>query len=154
MIGRFSFFLASLQFTLSQFFPQRRQQLLEFLEEASENLPAYPCCEDVLEIWLEQFGIGGVILGNIALFGIGLLLMLAVDLASAGGNGFTSLLLRCAGALYCTLKFKCTNPAVLLLILLFVLLWLVCDFFWCIAFLFLVTFTNCGIFHSKGGSLC
>lgn len=155
MVSKFSFFFTTLQFTPSHFFPHRRQQLMDLLEEIAEDLPTNPCCEDLLEIWLESFGVSGLILGNLALFGIGFLLMMSVDLRLWRWSGsLFQTAIPIVNGLYCLLKFKTHLPSTCLLILLFVIFWMLCGFWWSIGFLFLVYFTNMGAIYARGGRLC
>lgn len=151
MVSKFSLFIT----TLLSPFPHRKQQLIELLEEITEDVPATPCCEDILELWAEEFGASGLVLGNIALFLAGFLLMVAVDLFLYRWNsGTISTILRSVSVLYCFFKFRSHLPSTALLILLFTAFWALCGFWWSIAFVFLVYFTNMGAMYAKGGSLC
>lgn len=151
MVSKFSMFLTSLQFSTSQFFPHRRQQIMEFLKEIAEDVPAAPFCEDILEIWLEEFGFSGLLWGNLALFGFGFLLMIVADiLLCHSHNSIVQISISIMGALYCLFKFKSHQPATILLILLFVGFWTVCGFWWSLGFLFLMYFTNMGIINTQG----
>lgn len=155
MVRKLSLFLTSLCFTPTLPFPHRRQQIIDFLEELAEELPASPGCEDVLQIWLEVFGTGGLLLGNLGLFLLGFGLMILSDIfLHRCSRPAICLLVRSVSGLYCLLKFRNHNPAVRLMMVLFCLYWLICGFWWSIGFLFLVYFTNMGVRYARGGRLC
>lgn len=157
MVSKFSFFAATAQYGIFRFIPSRRQQFAEYLEEFSENAPGYPCCQDILEIWLNEFGYGGLLLGSIALFLLGLLLMAAADAAIRHmGNGKTTFAINLLSSLYCIDKFRGNpkKPIQNVLILLYVGTSLVAGFQWTITMLFLIIFVNIAANAEKGGSLC
>lgn len=146
----FSLFLASMGFSLSRFFPVRRQQLIKLLEEFSEDLPDFLCCEDILEIWLEEYGPWGLVLGNIGLFALGFLLMLAVDfLLHRLQQPLITTAMQWVQALFCFTKFYTPNPKYLFLILGFCAIWLINSFQWTLAFVFLVLFANTLLFERR-----
>lgn len=145
MIRPFSLFVQSLFCPFANLFPHRKQQLLELLEEIAEEAPCSPCCEDLLEFWLEQFGGGGLLLGNIALFFIGLVLMIGVDLLVHHSGGVTAVIAGAFSIVYSALKFRTGKPMIDLAILVFSLYWMLCGFWWSIGFVFLVYFTNIGV---------
>ncbi len=153
MVSKFSLFLASLLYP--HIFPHRKQQLIELLEEIAEDVPINPCCEDILEVWLEEFGASGLLLGNVALFFFGLVLMIVVDISLRRWNSTAvCIAVGSFSALYCLFKFKTRKALTNILIFLFCLYWLASGFWWSIAFLFLVYFTNMGVRYAQGGSLC
>lgn len=153
MIGKFSLFLTSLFYPV--LLPHRRQQLIELLEDVCQDICSEPCCQDILELWLEEFGTAGLMLGNVALFGLGLILTIAVDLIlHRSGSPILSLILGTVSTLFCLAKFHTRQPAISLLIVLFGLYWLLSGFWWSIAFLFLIYFTNMGLHYGRGGKKC
>lgn len=152
---KMSLFLASMGFSLSRFFPARRQQIWEMLEELSQDLPDVLFCQDVLEVWLEDYGVAGLILGNIGLFLLGFLALAGLDL----------LLRRCHcpglviavhlfNSVYCYLKFQAPHPEQNWMILLFLSLWLFNGFQWSLAFVFLLLFTNVCMKPKGGHETC
>ena len=150
MAGKFSFFTATLQYVL---LPFRKQQFLDFLADFSETVPEDLCCQDILEIWLDSFGAGGLLLGNIALFAIGFIVMVIVDiLISRSGSGYISIILNSVTALLCLRKFRVPSSVFSwnLLILFYIGFSLLSGFYWGITFLFLIGFTNLSL--HKGGS--
>lgn len=153
MISKSSLFLSSLLYPL--LLPHRRQQLTELFEELCEEVPDIPCAQDILALWLEEFGVGGVVLGNVALFGIGLLLMIGIDLLlHSYGSPTLTLLLGAFSTLFCIAKFRSTQPTCYLLIGLLCLYWMISGFWWSIVFLFLIYFTNMGLRYGRGGNQC
>lgn len=155
MVSKLSLFTGSLFYPFPHLFPHRRQQLMELLEEVAEDVPVAPCCEDILEIWVEEFGISGLLLGNAALFALGLVLMIGADLLIRRWNSSgLSLLIGSISTAYCLFKFRSGKAIVNLLILLLCLYWLISGFWWSIAFVFLVYFTNMGVRYARGGNLC
>lgn len=153
MIGKISLFWTSLFYPIV--LPHRRQQLMELFEEICEDVPAHPCCQDILELWLEGYGPEGLLLGNVALFGLGLLLMVGVDLfLRRYGCPTLALVLGAFSSLFCLAKFRTRAPATYLLIGLFALYWLLSGFWWSVAFLFLIYFTNMGLRYGRGGRKC
>lgn len=155
MVRKISLFMNTLLYPFPHLFPQRRQQLMELLEELTEDVPIPPCCEDLLEIWAEEFGACGLLLGNLSLFLIGFLLMIAVDVILWRWHGpCSSAVIHGLSVLYCLFKFKSDLPSTTILILLFTVFWALCGFWWSLAFLFLVYFTNMGVVYTKGGTKC
>ena len=107
MVSKFSLFMATAQYNFLRFIPGKKQQFFEYLEELSENVQTDFFCQDILEVWLENFGIGGLVLGSAALFSIGFILMIAADIIiwRTGSTVVTSLVRICSG-LYCFEKFR------------------------------------------------
>ena len=66
MVSKFSLFMATAQYNFLRFIPGKKQQFFEYLEELSENVQTDFFCQDILEVWLENFGIGGLVLGSAA----------------------------------------------------------------------------------------
>lgn len=155
MVRKLSLFLHCLFYPFQSLLPHRRQELMELLEEATEDCQAQPYCEELMEIWMEEFGLEGILLGNVALFLLGLILMIAVDvlLHRYQATGLSAVVSSVSG-LYCLIKFRTPRPHVNLLILLFALFWMICGFWWSVAFVFLIYFTNMGARSTRGGSLC
>ena len=58
MVSKFSLFMATAQYNFLRFIPGKKQQFFEYLEELSENVQTDFFCQDILEVWLENFGIG------------------------------------------------------------------------------------------------
>lgn len=156
MIRVLSFFMASLQSSLAPFVPRRRQQLFALLEEILEDPPPDPCCADILQAWLEEFGSCGFVLGNIALFALGLILMAAVDaLILHWSSPLLSNILGFFSGTYALFKFRFSKSRVLSgLIFIFLLYWLISGFQWSIAFLILVSFANIVAYSNAGGQKC
>lgn len=148
MMGRF--FLVTMAMFLSGFFPARRQQMLASLGELAENLPADPGCTELLQLWLEEYGVGGALVANVALFAVGLLLAVVLDvLARRSGAGFSV-----PAALYALMKFRCRRPKPDLLSALLVLYWLCSGFSWSICYLLLIIFINYQAFAGRGKPKC
>lgn len=157
MVNLFSLFLASLRSTISQFIPSRRHQLIELLEQITEDVPPNPGCADILEAWMEEFGSCGFVLGNVSLFLLGFVLMAAVDLILLRWNSVgLSVFLGSVSAFYSLAKFRFSRSsrAINFLILLFLAFWLISGFQWVIAFLTLALFTNIVAFSKAGGFQC
>lgn len=153
MVSKSSLFLTSLLYPI--LLPHRRQQLMDLLEEFCEEVPDIPCAQDILGLWLDEFGAGGVVLGNVALFGIGFLLMIGIDLLLYSyGSPTLSLIAGAFSAFFCMAKFRSAQPTCYLLIGLFCLYWMISGFWWSIAFLFLIYFTNMGLRYGRGGNQC
>lgn len=155
MVGKLSLFLRSSLFPFSHIFPHRRQQLMELLKELAEDAPSSLYCEDILELWAEDFGVGGMLLGNAALFLLGLILMIGVDVLIHRCNSLhVSLLAGSLTTLYCLVKFRTAKLSSYFFIILFCLYWLISGFWWSIGFLFLVYFTNTCVRYDRGGKRC
>lgn len=156
MIRTLTFFTASLRSTITPLFPRRRQQLLELLEEIMGDAPPDPGCADILEAWLEEFGSCGFVLGNLALFLVGFVLMAAVDAVILHwGSLWLSTVLGALSGIYELLKFRLSRHRSLsALMLLFLLYWLISGFQWSMAFLILVLFTNIIAYSNAGGRKC
>lgn len=155
MSAKINLFFTTVQWSLSRLLPHRRQQLLHSLEQFAEDLPDAPCCQDLLEIWAENYGHGGLILGNLALFALGFLGMILLDHRLwRTQNVKFSLIGGLIAGLYNLFKFKTAEASTGLLILLLCLFWMICGFWWSIAFAFLVYFTNMGAIHALGGNKC
>lgn len=147
-MGRF--FLVTMAMFLSGFFPARRQQLLASLGELGELLPEDPGNPELLQLWLEEYGIFGAVLANVALFAIGFLLMVALDgPARRGCAGFSAL-----AAIYTLAKFRCRRPKQDLLSALLVLYWLCSGFCWSVAYVILIISTNMQAFAGRGEPTC
>lgn len=143
-------FIVTMAMFLSGFFPARRQQLMAFLEELAEQLPEDPGNPELLQLWLEEYGIGGAVLANVALFAVGLLLVVVLDVpARQSYAGFSAL-----AALYTLSKFRCRRPKQDLLSALLVLYWLCSGFSWCICYILLIIFTNFQAFAGRGEPTC
>lgn len=152
MIDRASLFWLSLRFSLSGIIPNRRQQTVQLLREISQDIPDSPCCEDILGIWAEQFGEGGLMLGDIALFAVGFLLMAAADiLLYRYNNTATRMITGITGGIYCLFKFRSADAVRTFMALLFIAIWLLRGFWWSLAFLFLVAYTNIGVYFKSEG---
>lgn len=156
MIRILSFFTVSLQSSLTPFIPRRRQQLFTLLEEVLENPPPDPSCADILQGWLEGFGSCGFVLGNIALFALGFILMAIVDAMILHWNSFLlSSILGFFSGIYALFKFRLTRSRTLsAMTVLFLLYWLISGFQWSIAFLILVFLTNIIAYSKAGGQKC
>lgn len=155
MSPKASLFFTTVQWSFSRLLPHRRQQLLHSLEQFTENLPDMPCCQDLLEIWVENYGHGGLLLGNLALFALGFLGMIALDhWIWRTQNVKISMIGGLLAGLYCLFKFKADAPTTSLLILLLCLFWMISGFWWSVAFAFLVYFTNMGAIYALGGNKC
>ncbi len=141
--GKIALFFASLFFSLSSPGSGRRQKLFSFLEELCPEVPEPSCCQELLEIWSEEYGFAGLLLGNLGLFLLGLVLMVALELllhrfsqpVAAGA-------LSTLGALYCLWKFRTPDLQKNLLTVLFIGFWLISGFSWPLAFAFLILYTN------------
>ncbi len=153
MGNRLTFFWATLQYTLLRFLPGRKQQLWQELEELSEGTPMDLDSFSILQVWLENFDLGGLFLGCAALFLPGLILMLAADLL-AGRSGRWAGLIRFLSALYCGEKFRGPWLAVNVLLVLYLLYALLAGFSWCLTTGFLILFAVISVYTSKGGRLC
>ncbi len=147
------FFWTTLQYTLLRFVPGRRQQLWQKLEELSEEMPAEPDSFSILQVWLEHFDLGGLLLGCVALFLPGLLLMLAADIL-AGRSGRWAGVIRFLSAVYCGDKFRGPYMAVNALLVLYLLYALLAGFSWCLTMVFLIIFAIIFVYTSRGGNLC
>lgn len=153
MVQKSSLFMASVEFSASRFFPARRQRILEILEEVSPELPEALCCQDVLELWLKEYGPCGLLLGNLGLFLLGFLLMLSSDILLGRCRRLSSLV-ELADAAYCWLKFETSEKSRDLLVLMFLGIWLMNGFQWSLALIFLVLFTNVCVRRTGGDALC
>lgn len=157
MASKFSLFIATAQYNFLRFIPGNKQQFLECLEELFENVPADIFCQDILEVWMEYFGVGGLLLGSVALFSFALILMAAADIIiwRTGSTVVTSLV-RVFSGLYCLEKFRGSSKRGFqdFLILLYIGTCLLAGFQWTITILFLVIFINCDTYATKGGHLC
>ncbi len=153
MGNRLRFFWATVQYTLLRFLPDRKQQLWQELEELSEEAPSELDGFSILQAWLENFDLGGLLLGCIALFLPGLILMLAADLL-IGHSGKWAGLIRFFSAVYCGGKFRGPWLAVNVLLVLYLLYALVAGFSWSLTMVFLIAFTILFVYSSKGGKLC
>lgn len=143
MLTKSSLFFASLQFGISQLFPHWRQNVLNSLKDGSADFSEELCCGDVLELWLGEFGGGGLLLGNIALFGLCFLTMVGADcfFRRIVGTGGYSLVNSLCG-LFCFLKFHTGRLESNLLISVFILIWMFSGFMWWQAVIFLAGFTS------------
>lgn len=154
MANRFSLFTISAQSMLWQLFPQRRQQLVELLEETVGEAPMDPGCTEVLELWLEELGAGGLVLGNLVLFLLGGLLMVGVDLlVRRWGAVWQSCALSLCSAAYHLVKFRVSHLLgyTNLLLVAFLVYWLLMGFHWSVAFVTLVLYTNVAAWAVQGG---
>ena len=117
MVSKFSLFMATAQYNFLRFIPGKKQQFFEYLEELSENVQTDFFCQDILEVWLENFGIGGLVLGSAALFSIGFILMIAADIIiwRTGSTVVTSLVRICSGLLQQVLPNGLKNKSLYLL---------------------------------------
>ena len=155
MTGKLTFFAATMQYSILRFLPHRKQQFAACLEELSKNSPAEPYCQDILEIWLEEYGLNGLLLGGTALFLVGFLLMAAADaLIHRAGNSGTASLVRILSGLYCIDKFQAGSRRTVqnMLLLFYIGICLLSGFLWTITFLFLVCFTGISAYAGKEGS--
>lgn len=149
MVSKSSLFFTSLHFSLSQFLPGPRKRLTVTLTRTFGQSPRFPCCQDLLELWVVKYSIPGRVLGCFSLFGVGLLLMIGADifLAQCADATLCSILsILCA--LYFPFKFRSHRPDLTLIVLLLAVFWLVCGFWWWLGYLFLIYFTNT---HVKEG---
>lgn len=157
MVSKFSLFMATAQYNFLRFIPGKKQQFFEYLEELSENVQTDFFCQDILEVWLENFGIGGLVLGSAALFSIGFILMVAADIIiwRTGSTVVTSLVRICSG-LYCFEKFRGSSKRGIqdFLILLYIGTCLLSGFHWVVTILFLIVFINGAAYAARGGHLC
>lgn len=137
--------------------PQRRQQLLELLEDALEQVPADPGCTELLALWVRELGFEGLLLGDLALFLAGGLLMLGADaLLRRWGGGWHSWAVSLCSAAYQLVKFRVPRQLwrtnVMLVALLGLWLWL--GLAWTGAFALLVLYTSIAAWAAGGGGLC
>lgn len=147
MISKFSLFCASMTFSISQFFPNKRHQFLDI----SDML----CCQDILEYGLENCDIDGLLLINAGLFLFGFLIMSGTDyLLQRFDLVWLTMVINLLDAIYCYLKFQTRRKDPNMLILLFIGFWLINAFQWGLAFLFLVLFTNICAHRTGGNHLC
>lgn len=153
MENRLGLFVATLQYNLLRFLPGRKEQLWQELEELSEGAPTELNGFSILQTWLESFDLGGLLLGCVALFLPGLILMLAADLL-AGRSGRWAGLIRFLSAVYCEDKFRGPSAVVNKLLVLYLLNALLCGFSWSLTMVFLIAFTILFVYTSKGGRLC
>lgn len=146
----FSLFIHTACYPFPHLFPHRRQQLMNLLEEFVEEGGTELCCAEILTLWSEEYGFTGLLLGNVALFLLGLGLMVALDII-LHRYGCTNLRLGSGivSSLYCLVKFRTPQPQTMILIALFVFYWIIGGFWWSIAFLFLVYFTNMGALSAQ-----
>lgn len=154
MINRISLFAVSAQSFLWQLFPHRRQPLVELLEETMGDAPVDPGCMDVLELWLEEMGVGGLMLGDLVLFLVGGLLMVGVDLLlRRWGAVWQSCALNLCSAAYHLVKFRVTRLLgyTNCLLVVFLTYWLLMGFHWSVAFITLVLYTNVAAWAVQGG---
>lgn len=156
MMNKLSLLTMSVQSLLWLMQPQRRQQLVELLEEALEQVPADPGCTELLALWVHELGLEGLLLGDLALFLLGGLLLLGADaLRRRLGTGWQSCAVSLCSAAYQLVKFRVTRVLwgsnVLLVVLLGI--WLVLDLPWIGAFLLLVLYTNITAWVAGGGKL-
>lgn len=155
MISNFSLFFASMTFSLSQFFPIKRQQFLDILDEIPPVFTEALYSQDILEFGLKNCDAGGILLINTGLFLLGFLLMIAADFYQYRYSGiWSTVIIDASNTIYCYLKFQacCQNQA--LLILLFIIFWLINGFQWSFAFVFLVLFANICTYITGGNHLC
>lgn len=143
MIHKFTLFLLTLFCPFANLLPNRRQQLCQLLENAWEDAPLSPYCEDLLDIWIQDGNLIDAVFGNVALFLIGLVLMLLMDILLAkSSSALWSGLLHMVGAFYTLIKFKTSERSRNILLLLFCLYWLFSGFRWSLAFALLVILAN------------
>lgn len=157
MISKFSLFLATAQYNFLRFLPGKKQQFMDFLEEVSEQTITELYCQDILEVWMDSFGISGILLGSVAVFAVGLIFLVAADiLLWRIGSTVVPSVVRVFFGLFCLEKFRGGQKRILqdFLILLYIATAFLAGFHWTITFLFLVMFTNIAAYTAKGGCLC
>lgn len=143
MHGKFALFCASMTFGLSPFISTRRQKLAEILEDICPELPEPTCCQELLEVWSEEYGFSGLLLGNLGLFLLGLLLTAGIGLLIRRfSHPLTDGVLPMLSACYCLWKFRTPDRTKNLLCALFIAFWLISGFSWLLCFVFLIAFTN------------
>lgn len=157
MISKFSLFLATAQYNFLRFLPGKKQQFIEFLEETSEQNLTELYCQDILEAWMDCFGIGGLLLGSVAMFTVSLVFLAVADvLIWRMGSTVIPSIVRVFSGLFCLEKFRGGQKRILqdFLILLYIATAFLAGFHWTITFLFLVMFMNIAAYTTKGGRLC
>ncbi len=153
MENRLALFWATMQYTLFRFLPGRKQQLWEELEELSGEAHAELDSFSVLQAWMDNFDLTGLLLGCVALFLPGLILMLAADLLAGRSGGWAGLI-RFFSAAYCGDKFRGPSAAVNILLALYLLYALAAGFSWYLTMVFLIVFAFISVYVSKGDRLC
>lgn len=156
MVNRVSLFITTVLYNVLRFVPHRRDEIGAYLAELSEGIAAEPGCADILEIWLDNFGLGGQLLGSVALFACGFLLMCLADAAIRhAGNGALASVIDIVSGIYCIDKFRGApwRTPRNMLILLYVALALLAGFEWTITLLFLAIFINIEVASRKGSGV-
>lgn len=153
MVSKISFFLSTLMYNVFRFFPQRKQEFVEYLEQLSEDVSLDLWCGDILEIWLEEFGCVGLLLGNISVFLIGFLVLIAADIVIwRVSNTCMTMVMNLLSGCYCLDKFKSSpfRSAQNILILSYILISILAGFQWTMTMIFLVLFVNMTVYAKRG----